>query len=101
MRWDPVKKRYRPYVIDFGGCSLQEEFSTEEEWRSAQWEWTEEDEIGYCMEHLMKEHRGGVYVYHQYAFARHLVVDLNEYINKKYLRWQAQEEEQAKVEARV
>jgi serine/threonine protein kinase len=43
IRWDSVEKRYRPYVIDFGGCSLQEEFSTEEEWRSARWEWTEED----------------------------------------------------------
>jgi serine/threonine protein kinase len=101
IRWDSVEKRYRPYVIDFGGCSLQEEFSTEEEWRSAQWEWTEEDKIGFCMEHLMREHRGGVYVYHQSAFARQLVVEMNEYINKECLRRQAQEEEQAKVEARV
>jgi hypothetical protein len=64
VSWDPVGTRYRPYVIDFGGYQLREEFFTEEGWRSAQWEETEEDNIGVYTQHLLNVDRGGGYVYH-------------------------------------
>ncbi|KAF2657461.1 hypothetical protein K491DRAFT_691097 [Lophiostoma macrostomum CBS 122681] len=75
IRWDPVLNRWKVILIDFGHCYFRNEGESERDWRENQANQDEEGAIGYLMQTLLGEHRGGGFKYEKTEYSKQLSWD--------------------------
>lgn len=69
VHWDPIQKRWKCKLIDFGHCLIRRQGTSETDWREQQaWE-DEEGNIGRDMEIYLKKRKRVDYVFERSGYS--------------------------------